>query len=478
MPRFVLAVFEDAMTLLIPDKPWAITEAAYRAVLDVINRDNLRADLAEARRAGHTEAVERFAGRPMDGARYITIRDGVAIIDAYGPIARRANLFSEISGGTSIDLLARDYQAAFDNPAVHSILTVFDSPGGEVGGVSELAAYLYGQRGAKPMTAYVDVMACSAAYWLAAAHDQIVTNDTAITGSIGVVMTIPDPTAAKAKDLSIVSSQSPNKRPDPTTEAGRTELQTLVDTTADVFIQAVAAMRGVTPETVVAEFGAGGVRVGAQAVTAGLADRVGDFESTLQSLITSQSTMRRPGMSTPRQGGSMSTNAHEAAAPQDAAVPDQRVVEEMQAKLERLTRANLAMQTKVITTEATAFADRTIAANLGVPAHRQTLIAAHTAFARADAGLAFEPVAVGTQTCASLAGVLEAVVGQRQPHSLTTEQVKGDIYALPSQPGAEKPDPNAPMTPERRAELLSKTPEGRAVLAQEAAAVRLANKEV
>jgi hypothetical protein len=57
-----------------------------------------------------------------------------------------------------------------------------------------------------------------------------------------------------------------------------------MDATAQVFVDAVATNRGVTPETVLADFGQGGVFVGRDAVSAGLADAVGTYESTFAAL--------------------------------------------------------------------------------------------------------------------------------------------------------------------------------------------------
>jgi ClpP class serine protease len=54
-----------------------------------------------------------------------------------------------------------------------------------------------------------------------------------------------------------------------------------VDDLAAIFVDAVALHRGVSADTVLSDFGQGGVFVGQHAVTAGLADRVGTFEQTL-----------------------------------------------------------------------------------------------------------------------------------------------------------------------------------------------------
>jgi hypothetical protein len=103
-----------------------------------------------------------------------------------------------------------------------------------------------------------------------------------------VVMTYVDTTArdekAGIRKIEIVSSQSPKKRPDPATEEGRAQVQEMLDDLAAVFIEDVARFRAVSEETVLSDFGRGGVLVGARAVTAGLADGLGSFEGVLAEL--------------------------------------------------------------------------------------------------------------------------------------------------------------------------------------------------
>jgi capsid assembly protease len=207
------------------------------------------------------------------------MRDGVAILDIIGPIFRYANLFTQISGATSIEQTALDFRTALDDSRVRAIALHIDSPGGALAGVSEFAKQVRSAR--KPVVAYVSGTAASAGYWIASAAPWVVMSDTAIAGSIGVVAGL-----RVDKDehlIEIVSSQSPNKRPDPRTDAGRMQLQRMVDDLAQVFVNAVAEYRRVTARIVVNDFGAGGVLVGSHAVAAGLADQV----STLEDVIAS-----------------------------------------------------------------------------------------------------------------------------------------------------------------------------------------------
>jgi len=124
-----------------------------------------------------------------------------------------------------------------------------------------------------------------------------VTADTGILGSIGVRATYRDTRAQDAargvRTIEIVSSQSPNKRMDPTEDAGRAQLQLVIDELGAVFVNAVARHMGVDPETVASEFGQGGVFVGQSAVDAGLADRVGTYESVVADLQRGMRPQRR-----------------------------------------------------------------------------------------------------------------------------------------------------------------------------------------
>lgn len=249
---------------------WAITKEALQVMHDI------------AARTVDLQAVEAERGQPLNYTRTVSIRDGVAIVPIEGPIFRYANLFTSMSGATSIQILAQDFRTALHSPDVRAILLNVNSPGGEVDGTHELAQMIAAARGVKPITAYVSHLGCSAAYWLASAADEIVCDATALLGSIGVLMAVPGSDGDTA--IEFVSSQSPRKNPDPETEAGQADIQQTLDSLASVFISDVAANRGVSVDTVLSDFGQGGVFVGADAVSAGLADRLGSFESTLASL--------------------------------------------------------------------------------------------------------------------------------------------------------------------------------------------------
>lgn len=262
-------------------QPWAITADYAQRMVEIY-------ELALERKAKGEEldkqALEKQLGRPLDNTRTVTVRDGVATIPVEGPLFRRADMFTEISGATTVESLAKDFNAALDDPAVKSIVLYIDSPGGEVNGTNEFSDMIFAARGSKPVIAYVAHAGASAAYWIASAADEVVVDATAAVGSIGVIAAVRDPTKEKSKDIRFVSSQSPNKNPDPTTTSGKSQIQAHVDDLAQVFVDTIARNRNVSSETVVKDFGGGGLLVGQKAVDAGLADRVGSYESVLSEL--------------------------------------------------------------------------------------------------------------------------------------------------------------------------------------------------
>lgn len=261
-------------------QPWMILEERLNEIVTIASREN----------EATPEALEAYRAQTLDRAERATKRGNVALIHIEGPLFKRANLFTELSGATSYDRVMTDLQAAVDDSGIDAIAFVHDSPGGMVSGCDELAQAIFDLRGKKPTMAYISGMAASASYWLASACDQIVLSPSSIVGSIGVVLNITDRRKADenagVKQIEVVSTQSPDKRPDPTKPEGRSKIQALVDDLGDVFVSAVARNRGVTAETVVEKFGRGGVKVGAKAVEAGMADSVGQFEAALAALST------------------------------------------------------------------------------------------------------------------------------------------------------------------------------------------------
>lgn len=264
---------------LAASKTWLILPEALDNILSI------------ARRSNDVEALETKLSKQLEHTHTVTTRNGVAIIPVTGPIFRYANLMTRISGATSTEVLATDIQTALDDPSIKSIVLNIDSPGGVASGINELASLIYQGRAKKKIVAYIGGTGASAAYWIASAAHEIVIDDIGMAGSIGAALTVKlDKKDDGNTTYELVSSNAPNKRPDLTTEVGRAKLGEMVDSLGGVFQQKVALHLGVDPEKIPAMGDLGGIRVGADAVTHGLATRLGSLES----LITELSIPQQP----------------------------------------------------------------------------------------------------------------------------------------------------------------------------------------
>ena len=262
-------------TIDIFSQPWAISPDGLESIITVQNEIDYSALMAKP-------------GEWSTEGENIIMRDSVAILPIMGPILRHDSFLSMFFQMASLSVLAKDFKSAMDSDKVDSIILNIDSPGGQVSGINEFAQMVYEARGKKPITAYVGGTAASAAYWIASAADKIVIDATARLGSIGVVVAM-----RKQSDglIEIVSTDSPNKRPNPETVEGRKEILKTADAIADQFIKIVARNREIETETVVSDFGHGGILVGDNAVQAGMADSLGNLEILISDL--SDKTTRR-----------------------------------------------------------------------------------------------------------------------------------------------------------------------------------------
>jgi ClpP class serine protease len=141
------------------------------------------------------------------------------------------------------------------------------------------------------VVALIDGLGASAAYWLASQADGIyIADETTWVGSIGVVTAHTD--LSKANEMSgrkvteitagkykrIASSHSP------LSAEGQMTLQDQVDQVYSVFVDAVAAGRGVSVDAVLADMADGRIFIGQKAVDAGLVDGVSSVAALVAQL--------------------------------------------------------------------------------------------------------------------------------------------------------------------------------------------------
>lgn len=277
----------------IRSQPWAIMPGYLEAIEALAMRALEHPAVADVAVDGHVERhLEAIAvmGERIAGTKAATIRDGVASLPLFGPILPRAAMISPSGGGAiALDHVAADLRALQANPQVRTVLMVWDSPGGNVTQVREFAQLVAGFQ--KPIVSHVTGMCCSAAYHIGSQTTEITADPFAIVGSIGVMMggSVQESADMQGRrEVAVVSSNAPNKRPDLSSDEGQAQIRALLDELEAIMIADIARGRGVSPDTVKTAFGAGGTKTGEQAKAAGMVDRVeaGGLEATLTRLAS------------------------------------------------------------------------------------------------------------------------------------------------------------------------------------------------
>jgi signal peptide peptidase SppA len=206
-----------------------------------------------------------------------------------------------LRGLTSYGEIGALLEAALADPAVAGILLDLDSPGGEAGGVFELAQRVRAADAVKPVWAIAADSAFSAAYVLASAASRVYVTQTGGVGSIGVIALHVDQSARDAQQgyryTAITAGEQKNdfSPHEPLDPAAHTRLQTEVDRLYGIFIDHVATMRKLEPRFVRST--QAGLYFGPEALTAGLADAQGSFDDAVTDFSAFLATRRPPGFS-------------------------------------------------------------------------------------------------------------------------------------------------------------------------------------
>lgn len=212
----------------------------------------------------------------------------VAIVAISGPLDHHAGWFCD----NYDDILVRLDKALAS--AAKNVVLKIDSVGGAVSGCFSTARAMRARADAsgKPLVAYVEGHAASAAYALACSAKAIFVAETAILGSIGILDTRVDVTAADAKEGVKYSYVASGKHKTdgyahvPLSESELEERQTIVDHMAEVFFTLVRDLRGVDPAPLEARQFCGQAAVGAK-----LADGVMTYEGLLAQLASGELNM-------------------------------------------------------------------------------------------------------------------------------------------------------------------------------------------
>ncbi len=210
----------------------------------------------------------------------------IAIINSVGPIYSGGDENSLFGGGDyeirSAKFVDQIRDAAEDDD-IDAIILRIDSPGGSVIASDEMWEAIMEARKHKKVIASMSDVAASGGYYMAMACDKIIAHPSTITGSIGVILAIPNFEGTREMlDVTVdtISTTTSAQFLNPMykfTDADKAKLYTLSKTIYMRFLERVAESRGKTVEEI-REVAKGRVWTGRDAKAKGLVDELGGLE--------------------------------------------------------------------------------------------------------------------------------------------------------------------------------------------------------
>lgn len=206
----------------------------------------------------------------------------VAIISVNGVLAPNWNY-----NGTNTNWLQQQLKIASENPQVHAIVLNINSPGGAVTNTRATAEFIKQVSIKMPVLAFTQSMAASSAYWLFSHCEECFLEDKTYSavGSIGVMAVLYSQDEFNKKngfEFRIIRSKGSEDKAlghamEPINETAVSEMQVLADKLRVEFLNAVISQRpNVDPGI------SGKMYYGKDAITAGLADSIGDLTAVLK----------------------------------------------------------------------------------------------------------------------------------------------------------------------------------------------------
>ena len=274
---------------LVAGRPWAIRADIANHILGILSHEGIAGlrILADLKSEVHAFDEDERA-RAARGGRRPRPASTVAVVPIIGTLTQREERVASASTRSTADIVAEVRQAAAD-PNVDATVLEVDSPGGEVFGLREAWDAIRDAGAIKPIVAAVNSQAASAAFHIASAAKEIWVTPSGMVGSVGTFALHVDKSKALEEKGEawefVVAEDSPHKvegnPTGPLSEEARREMQNHVDRFMGMFVHDLARGRGVSVADVRKNFGQGRMVSPAQALKAGMIDKVGTFENAL-----------------------------------------------------------------------------------------------------------------------------------------------------------------------------------------------------
>ncbi|MCA8903183.1 MAG: S49 family peptidase [Hyphomonas sp.] len=254
-----------------------------------LDAGEVAADPEASRFAGRTR-LQAAEGRAGMQPKPYPEENGVAIISIVGTLVNRGAWIGASSGLVSYEGVRHQIAEAARDADIKAIILDIHSSGGEATGAVETAAVVREATARKRVVAVVNSMAASAAYAIASGASEIVTTETGVSGSIGIVLLHADHSEQLKKEgvkptLIFAGAHKVDGNPfEPLPDNVRADLQAEVNKHYELFLATVEKGRGARLTAEKARAMQGRIKIGEEAVAAGLADRLGSFDSVLAEL--------------------------------------------------------------------------------------------------------------------------------------------------------------------------------------------------
>lgn len=225
------------------------------------------------------------AARPRPSQR---TEGKVVVVPMVGTMTQRADMMTEHSGMLSTDTFGRMIESLGNDPSIKSIILDIDSPGGSMFGLEELTSKIRTAASNKRVVAVANSLMASAAYYTGSAASKVYAAPGSLVGSIGVISTHVDTSAALEQEgvkytfVTAGKYKALGNSTEPMNEDTLAYLQGLVDQGYEQFISAVAQNRKVSKTKVKANYGQGKVLTAKDALDVGMVDGIRTLDEVIQ----------------------------------------------------------------------------------------------------------------------------------------------------------------------------------------------------
>ena len=203
----------------------------------------------------------------------------------------RAISVVELSGEIlTSEKFTRALRKAVEDDKIKGIVVEIDSPGGAVGAAEEMYRAIVAADKKKPVLCSMGSMAASGGFYAAMGCRKIFTHEGTLSGSIGVILMMPNVTDIMAKvgvNVNIIKSGQFKDSGSPfraVSDADRTMMQSLINQAYEQFLRVIAAGRKLDIEKI-RPIADGRIILGESLVQLGLADAIGGVEDAAKQAL-------------------------------------------------------------------------------------------------------------------------------------------------------------------------------------------------